>query len=83
MDYDLPSDCFGEGGREPLPASYANFLITNGAVFVPVFGQHADDEAVRILESIFSDRDIVGVRCDDLVVGQGAVHCLTMHQPAT
>ena len=81
--YDFPSDCFGDGGREPLPASYANFLITNGAVFVPVFGQHADDEAVRILESIFSDRDIVGVRCDDLVVGQGAVHCLTMNQPAT
>src|SRR5690606_13769983 len=36
--YHYPADRFGEGGRKPLPMSYANFLIVNGKVFVPVFG---------------------------------------------
>lgn len=68
---------------ERLPASYANFLITNGAVIVPVFGQAAnDDRALGILRDCFPGREIVGVNACDFVYEGGAIHCLTQQQPA-
>ncbi len=69
-----------EGWR--LPASYANFLILNGGVLMPVFGDLRDDEAGAVLESVFSDRKIVPVDCRDLIIGLGTVHCLSQQQPA-
>ncbi len=81
MWYDYPADQFGPGGRKALPTSHANFLIANGAVFVPTFGQHSDDTAMRALERAMPNYKIIGVRCEHLVVGLGAIHCLTMGQP--
>ncbi|XAL97921.1 agmatine deiminase family protein [Phycisphaeraceae bacterium D3-23] len=69
-------------GLHPVPASYANFLIANEAVFVPVFGQASDDIACGVLEKVLPGRAVVPVRADDLVVGLGALHCLSMQQPA-
>ncbi len=66
----------------PLPVSYANFLISNGHVFVPVFGQHGDEQAVRILEQAMPGYRVVPVSARWLVVEGGALHCLTMQQPA-
>lgn len=66
----------------PLPASHANFLIVNDGVIVPTFGQASDDVAMRVLDDAMPGRTIVGVRCEWLVVGLGAAHCLTMQQPA-
>ena len=80
--YDFPADRFGPGGRAPVPASYANFLISNGAVIVPVFGQASDDEAVRILEDAMPGYTVEPVRAEHLVVGLGAFHCLSQQQPA-
>ncbi|HEX7009926.1 MAG TPA: agmatine deiminase family protein, partial [Phycisphaeraceae bacterium] len=82
INYNYPPDRFGPGGPSPLPASYANFLITNGAVFVPVFNQKRDDEALRVLGQVMPSRTVVPVRCDALVVGLGGVHCLSQQQPA-
>lgn len=79
--YDFPADEYGPGGRRAVPASYANFLLSNGAVFVPVFGQSHDDRALRVLETALPNRRVVPVRAEHLVVGLGAVHCLTMQQP--
>jgi agmatine deiminase len=79
--YDYPPDRFDAGGLLPLPVSYANFLITNGAVLVPVFGQGRDEQALSVLEQLFPGRRVVPVRCEHLAVGQGGVHCLTMQQP--
>lgn len=79
--FDYPADRFGPGGRSTVPASYANFVICNGRVFVPVFGQPADDRALRALDEAMPDHAVVPVRADVLVVGLGTLHCLSMHQP--
>ncbi len=68
-------------GRQPVPASYANFLIANDAVFVPVFDQASDDIACGVLEKVLPGRSVVPVRAEHLVVGLGALHCLSMQQP--
>lgn len=66
-----------------LPASYANFLISNGSVIVPVFGQPAnDDRALGIIRECFPGREVVGIDARDFVYEGGAIHCLTQQQPA-
>ena len=67
---------------ERLPATYANFLIINGAVLVPVYGVDQDGEALRIFEAAFPDREIVAVDCSVLVRQHGSLHCVTMQFPA-
>ena len=69
--------------RERLPASYANFYIGNGVVLVPTFGRPNDDRALNILRELFPDRRVVGIRCEPLIRGLGAIHCVTQQQPAT
>ncbi|MEO0514726.1 MAG: agmatine deiminase family protein [Planctomycetota bacterium] len=82
MFYDYPADRFGPAKRQPLPCSYANFLIANGRVFVPTFGQPSDDLALRLLDDAMPNHTPVPIRANHLVVGQGALHCLSMQQPA-
>jgi agmatine deiminase len=66
-----------------VPASYANFLIINDAVLVPVFRQKRNDaEACEIIGSCFRDRQVVPVDCRDLIWGLGTLHCLSQQQPA-
>ena len=81
IKYNFPADRFGPGGVNPVPASYANFIIANGAVFVPVFGQKTDDEALKTLESAMPGYKVYGIRAEFLVVGLGAFHCLSQQQP--
>ncbi|MEM8738441.1 MAG: agmatine deiminase family protein [Planctomycetota bacterium] len=80
--YDYPADRFGPAKRMRLPCSYANFLIANGRIFVPTFGQPTDDPARRRLDEAMPHHTPVPVRAEHLVVGQGALHCLSMQQPA-
>jgi len=68
-------------GRERLPASYANFYISNAAVLVPTFNDPRDREALGILSELFGDRPVVGIHSGDLVLGQGTLHCLTQQEP--
>ncbi|MCX5662958.1 MAG: agmatine deiminase family protein [Planctomycetota bacterium] len=79
--YNFPADRFGPGGLNPVPASYANFLIANGVVAVPIFGQKTDDKALRVLEKALPGRKIVGLRAEALVVGLGSFHCLSQQEP--
>jgi len=65
----------------PLPASYANFYICNGAVLVPTFNDPNDRIALGILQECFPNRKVVGIHAVDLVWGLGTVHCLTNQQP--
>lgn len=69
-------------GSVRLPASYANFYIANHAVLVPVFGCPSDKTVLRILEEVFPDRAVLGIRSEVLVYGFGGIHCLTHEQPA-
>lgn len=63
-----------------LPASYANFYITNRFVIVPVFNDPADREALNALAEAFPQREVVGLYARDLVLGLGTIHCLTQQQ---
>ncbi|MDX9747835.1 MAG: agmatine deiminase family protein [Paludibacter sp.] len=66
-----------EGNR--LPATYANFLIVNGAVLMPTYGNPFKDEmAINQLKLAFPDREIVGVDCRTLIEQHGSLHCVTM-----
>jgi len=69
-----------EGGR--LPASYANFLIINGAVLLPTYDDPADAQAVAALQAVFPGRDIVPIPSLPLITQRGSVHCATMQLPA-
>ena len=64
-----------------LPASYANFLILNGAVLVPTFNDSNDRIALTILAECFPDREVIGINCIDLIWGFGTLHCLSQQIP--
>lgn len=69
---------------EELPASYANFLILNGAVLLPTFGQsHKDAQATALLQAAFPARQIIGIDCRLLIEEGGALHCISCNQPAS
>ena len=65
-----------------LPASYANFYISNACVIVPTFNDPNDRVALGILGELFRDRPVVGIHAVDLVLGFGSLHCLTQQEPA-
>ncbi|HXH03512.1 MAG TPA: agmatine deiminase family protein [Candidatus Competibacteraceae bacterium] len=69
-----------ENGRR-LPASYANFLIINGAVLAPTYADPADALALRRLAAAFPDREIIGIDCRTLIRQYGSLHCVTMQIP--
>jgi agmatine deiminase len=65
-----------------LPASYANFLIVNNAVLIPMYGHKKKDPmAEDKIAECFPGREIISVACKDLVMEGGALHCIAMHQP--
>ncbi|MDA2933838.1 agmatine deiminase family protein [Acidobacteria bacterium AH-259-D05] len=69
--------------QERLPASYANFYIANGLVLLPAFSDLNDRRAAKILQKLFPDRKVIGVDSRTIVWGRGALHCLTLQQPAS
>jgi agmatine deiminase len=76
----MPAPLYFDGYR--LPASYANFYISNAAVIVPTFNDPNDRIALGTLGELFKDRPVVGLHGVDLVLGFGTLHCLTQQQPA-
>ncbi len=81
VELPMPRPCVCDGQR--LPASYANFLVLNGAVLMPAFRQpDRDAEAAAVLAACFPGREIVPVDCVDLVLGLGTLHCISQQQPA-
>ena len=75
----MPEALFMDGRR--LPASYANFYITNRVVIAPTFNDPNDRTALGILSELFKDRTVVGIHAVDLVWGRGTFHCLTQQEP--
>lgn len=66
-----------------LPASYANFYISNEAVIVPTFRDDKnDDKALSILQQCFTTRSVVGIDSTDLIWGLGSFHCLSQQEPS-
>lgn len=75
----MPHPVYDQGMR--LPASYANFYIGNRVVLVPIFNCDQDQEALKILTPLFPGRHVIGIDCEDFVLGQGTIHCSTQQQP--
>ena len=66
---------------ERLPATYANFLIMNGAVLLPFYNSPKDEQARKALQMAFPDREVVGINCLPLIKQHGSLHCVTMQYP--
>lgn len=66
---------------ERLPATYANFLIINGAVLVPFYQTKQDEVARKALQAAFPNREIIGIDCRALLKQYGSLHCVTMQYP--
>jgi agmatine deiminase len=69
-----------EGDR--LTASYINFYIANSAVIVPLFDDAQDEPAIAALKTLFPEREVIGIRAREVVLGGGGIHCMTQQQPA-
>ncbi len=65
-----------------LPASYANFLILNNTVLMPMFNDIEDRTALNVLAGCFAPRKVIGISCIDLIWGFGTLHCLSQQIPA-
>ena len=77
----LPRPIFD--GDDRLPATYANYLVVNGAVLCPVYAQpDLDAAALSTIGKAFPGRDIVGIDCRPLIRQHGSLHCCTMQFPA-
>lgn len=69
-------------GGQRCPASYANFYLANGVALVPSFGAATDGRALATLRELLPGREVIGIPCETLVQGLGAVHCLSQQEPA-
>ncbi|MGD8567157.1 MAG: agmatine deiminase family protein [Gammaproteobacteria bacterium] len=76
----LPDPVYNDEGRR-LPATYANFLIINNAVLLPVYGQDKDRDAIAVMQNCFPSRKIIAINCLTLVKQAGSLHCVTMQLP--
>jgi agmatine/peptidylarginine deiminase len=77
----LPAAIFDEDGKR-LPAGYPNFLILNGAVLVPIYGDATNDAiALERLRPCFPGRQVIGIDCRALINQYGSLHCVTMQIP--
>lgn len=98
MEHELKSFCDQDGNffnlvplpfthaifdeNERLPATYANFLIINTAVLVPVYNDPSDQKALDTLTKVFPTRKIIPIDCTTLIRQHGSLHCITMQFPA-
>jgi agmatine/peptidylarginine deiminase len=64
-----------------LPATYANFLVVNGAVLLPVYDDPADEPAIESVRAAFPGREVVPIPALPLIAQHGSVHCVTMQVP--
>jgi len=67
--------------HERLPATYANYLITNGIVIVPTYQDPQDSVAIATLSRTFPNRKVIGIDCTPLIQQHGSLHCITMQIP--
>lgn len=79
IELPMPDAVVYEGMR--LPASYANFYISNRHVIVPTYRCMNDDKALDIISSCFPEREVTGIDSTDIIWGLGSFHCLSQQEP--
>lgn len=81
VELPLPDPVYDEEGN-PLPATYANYLVTPRALYMPVYGQPGKDElACATVRVAFPEHTVVPVDCRTLIIQHGSLHCSTMTVP--
>ncbi len=75
----MPHMRYDDGKKAPV--SYANFYIGNKVVLVPIYNDPNDEKALKIIQSCFPDRKVIGIDCTDLIYGGGTIHCMTQQVP--
>jgi agmatine deiminase len=80
IELPMPADVIYED--QMLPASYANFYISNGHVVVPTYNCAQDDKAMQIIQTCFPTREVVGIDSTDIIWGLGSFHCLSQQEPS-
>ena len=82
-DFDIENNAssIDRKGGDLCIASYLNFLIVNGGVIVPQYGDENDALALSQIQEMFPDRKVVGVMTREIVYGGGNIHCITQQQP--
>lgn len=75
------ADAVYDEDEERLPATYANFLIINGAVLLPVYNSEKDAIAIAQMQKAFPEHEIVPIDCNALIKQHGSLHCVTMQYP--
>ncbi|AOE49759.1 agmatine deiminase family protein [Kangiella sediminilitoris] len=65
-----------------LPLSYINFYVANEQIIIPSFGCSQDDEARSLIQELFPKRTVSQVNANEIIIGGGGIHCITMQQPA-
>lgn len=76
-----PDAVYDKNGQR-LPATYANFLIINGAVLLPTYDVPQDAAAITTMQNLFPDREVIAISCRPLLQQGGSLHCVTMQLPA-
>ena len=80
IELPMPADVIYED--QMLPASYANFYISNGHIVVPNYRCAQDDQAMQIIQTCFPTREVVGIDSTDIIWGLGSFHCLSQQEPS-
>jgi len=80
VELPMPDKIIYEDQR--LPASYANFYISNHTVIVPTYRSDKDDKVLDIIQQCFPERKVVGIDSTDIIWGLGSFHCLSQQEPA-
>ncbi|MEO6838529.1 MAG: agmatine deiminase family protein [Ginsengibacter sp.] len=78
---ELPMPCEVIYEEQRLPASYANFYISNHSVIVPLFQCKNDARALHIIQDAFPDRKVTGIDSTDIIWGLGSFHCMSQQEP--
>ena len=79
--YSLPLPFVAKQDGERLPASYANYLILNRHILVPIYGESEDSKALQIIQGAYPNFKIIPLPCVSLVQQNGSLHCITMQVP--
>ena len=80
LELPWPKAVYAADGHR-LPATYANYLIINDAVLVPVYNDAADEQALAVVAEAHPERTIIAINCLPLIEQHGSLHCVTMQFP--
>ena len=78
---DAVNGTFPRQAGDRLAASYVNYYTANGAIIFPLFNDPKDEDAKKLLEQVYPDREVIGIQAREILLGGGNIHCITQHVP--